>query len=60
MVICLMRTQALVNFEDQYCVDCWEEDVLEDLGVPYYNRRACFDENVVSEEEFIKLYPYTK
>lgn len=55
-VICLQRTQDLKNFDDKYCVECWEALELQKWvngeEPSYLDREDCFEENCVTEEEF--------
>ncbi len=60
--MCLYRTQPLEGIDDPYCVECWET-YTESVGYPngnfdcklsqwYADRQECFDENVLTEEEY--------
>lgn len=62
-MMCLKRMQDIDGVDDGFCVECWccESPVLDtttgtrvltSLADYYADRDECFEENVVSEEEF--------
>lgn len=59
-MICLRRIQDLDGVDDLHCVKCWQEKKYPygEGGGGYYlryyyaDRDECYEENVVSEEEF--------
>lgn len=51
-LICLRRTQDLKSFDDEYCVACWQFITEWPVQKSYLDREECFEENVVTEEEF--------
>jgi len=49
--------QDLDGADDPYCVECWECSLREG-GFPalyYLGKDDCYEENVVSEEEFARI-----